>query len=188
MWRLLFIFSVVGIVISLTLRWWFGLRVLETQGRRPCKCDLNTWMPAPGDNALIHHSDEDAEEFGRQLRLKALAEWKERNPKAYASRESARQFGIVAPTLSGIIVTLAVIVAKIPIFGMLAVFASAISLSSVCGILAIAPELQAILASSSKVRKDRSFHRRDDEDAVIDCAIAHVWKNALPPLLQKLQK
>lgn len=188
MWRFLFLLSAVGIAIALILRWWFGLRVLASDGERPCKCDLNSWMPAPGDDAVIHRADGNADEFGRQLRLKALVEWKERSPKAYASRESSRRFGVAVPALSGIVAILAVVVAKIPIIGMLAVFAAALSLSAILGLLAIAPELQAILASGSKLRKDKSFPRRDDEDAVIHCAIAHAWKDSLPPLLQMLQK
>lgn len=188
MWRLLFLFSVVSIAAVLIARWWFGMRVIQTEGPRPCRCDLGIWMPAPEDSAVIHRAEGTAEEFGKQLRLKALAEWKERDPKASASHESSKRFGVAVPPLSGIVALMAMLVAKIPIIGAIAAFLAATSLSSVLGILSLAPELQAILIFSRKVRENKSFPRRDDEDAVIQCAIAHAWKEALPPVLRMLQK
>ncbi len=188
MWRLLFLFSAVSIAAVLIARWWFGMRVLLTEGARPCRCDLSRWMPAPEDSAVIHRAEETAEEFGKQLRQKALAEWKEFNPKAAASRESSQRFGMAVPPLSGIVALMAVIVAKIPIFGGLAVFLAATSLSAVLGLLSLAPELQAIMSAARKLRENKSFPNRDDEDAVIQCAIAHAWKESIPPILKMLQK
>ncbi|MEO8617405.1 MAG: hypothetical protein ABI600_19895 [Luteolibacter sp.] len=188
MWRFLFFFSALGIAVALVVRWWFGLRVLETEGQRQCRCDLSRWMPSPDDNAVIHRAEGSAAEFGKQLREKALAEWRERDPKASAVRESSKRFGQAVPPLSGIVAVLAVVVAKIPIFGALVVFIVAIAMAAVLGLLAIAPELQAIMVSAQKLRENKSFPRRDDEDAVIQCGMAHAWKESLPPLLQMLQK
>jgi len=188
MWRLLFLFSAISIAAVLIARWWFGLRVLLAEGPRPCRCDLGRWMPAPEDSAVIHRAEETAEEFGKQLRLKALAEWKEHNPKGAASRESSRRFGMAVPPLSGIVALMAVFVAKIPIFGGLAAFLAATSLAAVLGMLSLAPELQAIMAAARKLRENKSFPNRDDEDAVIQCAIAHAWKESIPPILQLIQK
>ena len=117
MWRLLFIFSAIPIVAALVVRWYFGLRILADEGNRPCRCDLATWMPLPEDSAVIHRAEESAAEFGRQLRLKALAEWREQDPKAAAARENSRRFGMAVPPLSGVIAVFAVLVAKIPIMG-----------------------------------------------------------------------
>jgi hypothetical protein len=188
MWKLLFMFAGVAVAASLIARWWFGIRVLANEGGRPCRCDLSKWLPSPGDEALIHRAEESAAEFGSQLRLKALAEWRERNPKAAASRESARRFGLAVPPLSGIVAIMAAIIAKIPVLGAIAVFMAATALAAMLGILSLAPELQAIMHSARKLRENKSFPRRDDEDAVIQCAMAHAWKETLPPILKILQK
>ncbi|MEO7100113.1 MAG: hypothetical protein ABI162_12180 [Luteolibacter sp.] len=188
MWRLLFFFSALGIAVSLVARWFFGIRVLLSEGVRPCRCDLSKWMPAPDDAAVIHRAEESAGEFGRQLRLKALATWREESPKSAASRESSRRFGLAVPPLSGVVALLAVFVARIPIFGALAVVLACTALAAVMGLLSIAPELQAITVAARKLRENKSFPRRDDEDAVIRCAMAHAWKETLPPVLQMFQK
>ncbi len=188
MWRLLLLFSALSIAVALISRWWFGLRILAQHGGRACRCDLENWMPSPDDSAVIHRAEEPAAEFGRQLRLKALAEWRERDPKAAAARESSRRFGMAVPPLSGVVAVLAVIVAKIPIMGAIAVFVAATALAAVLGLLSLAPELVAITAAAKKLRTARSFPRRDDEDAVIQCAAAHAWKETLPPILSLLQR
>lgn len=187
MWRVLFLFSAISIAIGLIARWWFGMRVLQNEGARGCQCDLAKWLPAPGDEATVHRSEGSATDFGAQLRAKALTAWRERDPKGFASRESSRRFGMAVPPLSGIVAILAVVVAKIPIFGALAVVAAATALATILGLLSIAPELQAITAEARNLRKEKGFPRRDDEDAVIQCAIAHAWKETLPPVLRVLQ-
>ena len=188
MWRLLFLFSILPIAAALIARWMFGLRVLAETGNRPCRCDLGTWMPAPDDTAVMHRAEESAAEFGRQLRLKALDEWRERDPKAAISRENTRRFGKAVPPLSGVIVIFAVLVAKIPIIGGISVLLAAIALASALGLLSLAPELSAIAVAAKKLREAKSFPRRDDEDAVIRCAVAHAWKETLPPILATLQR
>lgn len=188
MWRLVFFLSAIGIAISLIARWWFGLRILAEIGRRPCQCDLTKWMPAPDDAAIIHRADGTAEEFGRQLRLKAIADWKETAPKAAKSRENSRRFGQAVPPLSGIVAILAVLVAKLPMFGSIAIVVGATALASILGLLALFPELNAITTAAKKLREEKGFPNRDDEDAVIESALAHAWKESLPPVLQMIQK
>jgi hypothetical protein len=188
MWRLLILASILPITAALFSRWRFGLRVLAEIGDHPCRCDLDSWLPAPGDTAVIHRADESAAEFGRQLRLKALAEWREHDPKAAIARENSRRFGIAVPPFSGIVSLLAVIVAKIPIIGAITVVLAATALSSAVGLLALPPELKAIARTARKSREAKSFPRRDDEDAVIRCAVAYAWKEALPPILSSLQR
>lgn len=188
MWRLLFLFSAIPIVAALVVRWYFGLRILADEGKRPCRCDLGTWMPLPEDSAVIHRAEESASEFGRQLRLKALAEWREQDPKAATARENSRRFGMAVPPLSGVIAVFAVLVAKIPIMGGISCLLAATALASALGVLSLAPEIAAITRASQKLRAAKSFPRRDDEDAVIRCAVAHAWKETMPPILALLQR
>lgn len=188
MWRLVFLFSAIPIAAALLLRWWFGLRVLLGDGSRPCRCDLGTWMPAPDDKAAIHRAEESADVFGRQLREKTLDEWRKREPKAAISRENSKRFGMAVPPLSGIVAVLAVVVAKIPVIGAISLVLAATALAAVFGLLSLAPELTAITQAARKLREAKSFPRRDDEDAVIRCAVAHAWKETLPPILAKFQR
>lgn len=188
MWRILFLASALPIAAALFTRWMFGLRVLEAIGKHPCRCNLDHWLPAPGDTSLVHRAEESAAEFGRQLRAKALAEWREREPKAAIARENSRRFGIAVPPFSGIVSLLAVIVAKIPIIGAITSVLAATALSSAVGLLALPPELKAIALTARKAREAKIFPHRDDEDAVVRCAVAHAWKEALPPFLALLQR
>ncbi len=188
MWRLLFLFSILPIAAALIARWWFGLRVLAECGGRECRCNLEKWTPSPDDSSTIHRAEASADEFGRQLRLKALAEWRERDPKAEAARESSRRFGMAVPPLSGIVAVLAVMVAKIPIIGAISLLLAATALATVLGLLSLAPELLAITVAAKRLRDTRSFPRREDEDDVVRCAIAHAWKETLPPVLSMLQR
>jgi hypothetical protein len=188
MWRLLFLISALPIAAALIIRWWFGMRVLADDGKRPCRCDLGNWMPLADDTAVIHRAEETAAEFGRQLRLKALVEWKEQDSKAATARENSKRFGMAVPPLSGIIAVFAVLVAKIPIMGAISVVLAATALASALGMLSLAPELAAIARAAKQLREAKSFPRRDDEEAVIRCAVAHAWKETLPPMLALLQR
>ncbi|MEI8038488.1 MAG: hypothetical protein WCJ14_08865 [Verrucomicrobiota bacterium] len=186
MLRLLLLFSLIPLALALAARWWFGERVLAGDGSRLCRCDLGGWLPPPGDTAMVHRAEESAGEFGRQLRLKALAEWRQRDPKATASRDKSQRFGAAVPPLSGVVAVLAVIVGKIPVLGAIAILLGATALAAVTGLLALAPELAAIVRTARQVREQHQFPRRDDEDAVIRCAMAHAWNAALPPILRWL--
>lgn len=188
MWRLLLLFSALPLAAALIARWWFGMRVLADDGKRACRCDLGKWLPPPEDSAVIHRAEESAGEFGRQLRLKALAEWREQDPKAAAAREGSRRFGLAVPPLAGIVAVFAIITAKIPVMGGVAVLLAATALAAALGILSLAPELAAITRAAKKLRESRGFPRRDDEDAVIRSAAAHAWKEALPPVLSLIQR
>lgn len=188
MWKLLFLFSTIPIVASLAARWWFGLRVLTQYGGRPCKCDLARWNPPAAEGEVIQREEQSAYEFGRQLRLKALEEWKEVDPRGAASRASSKRFGMAVPPLSGIVAIMAVVVAKIPLFGAISCALAATSLAAVLGILSLAPELAAINRLMRKFRESRCFPRSDDEEAAIRCAIAHAWKESLPPAIAMFQR
>ena len=188
MFRLILFISVLPLAIAHLARWWFGARVLATDGMRPCRCDLDRWLPAPGDTAVIHRAENSAGEFGRQLRVKALAEWHAQDPKAAASRENTRRFGVAVPPLSGIVAVFAVLVGKIPVVGAIAILLGATALAAVLGLLTLAPELRAIARAARKTREAKIFPNRDEEDAVIRCAIGHAWDSSLPPILRWLHK
>ena len=187
MLRLLLLLFLLPIIIALVARWWFGLRVLSADGMRPCRCDLTNWLPAPGDVSLVHRAEESAAEFGRQLRLKALAEWHEQDPKAASSREQTRRFGMAVPPLSAIVAVLAVLVGKVPVAGAIIILLGAAALSAMLGLLSLPSELCAIARAADKVRKAKNFPRNDEQDSVVRCAVAHAWDCALPPILRWFQ-
>ena len=188
MYRLLLIISLIPIVIALVARWWFGLRVLATVGARACRCDLARWMPAPGDDAAIHRAENSAAEFGRELRLKALAEWHAREPKAAKARENALRFGMAVPPLSGIIAVMGMLVGRIPPVGAIAILTGATALAAAFSLLSLPAELRAIANSARGMRENKSFPAEADGLTVIECAMAHAWEAALPPVLRWLQR
>jgi hypothetical protein len=188
MFKIVIIICLVPIAIALAARWWFGMRVLFVDGGRACRCDLKRWLPSPGDEAVVHRADNTARDFGRELRLKALAEWREQNPKAAASREKTRRFGLAVPPLSGLVAVFAVLVGKIPVMGAIAILVGATAIAALMGILTLPPELAAINRAARKAREEKNFPNRDDEDAVIRCASAHAWDAALPPILRWMQR
>lgn len=188
MFRVILFLSLFPIAAALAARWWFGVRILLDAGKRQCRCDLGKWLPAPGDEALLHRAEESAAEFGRQLRLKALAEWTERDPKAAASREGTRRFGMAVPPLSAVVAVFAVLVGKIPIIGAIAILLGATALSALLGLLTLPPELSAISRAARQLREKKGFPDRDDESAVIRAANAHAWNLALPPILRWMHR
>lgn len=188
LFRFLLILSLVPIAIALAARWWYGVRVLANEDSSPCRCDLKAWLPPPGDDSLVHSADGTAGEFGRQLRLKALAEWREENPVAARSRENSLRFGLAVPPISAIIAIFAVVVAKIPVIGLFAVPSVATAISAIFGLMSLPAELAAIARYAGKTRGIQSFPDRDHEDSVIRCAIAHAWDLTLPPVLRWIHK
>lgn len=188
MYRLILLLSLLPIGIALVARWWFGLRVLADEGKQTCRCDLGRWMPAPGDTAVTHRAEKSAAEFGRELRLKALADWREQDPKAAAAREGTRRFGRAVPPLSAMIAVFALVVGKVPLAGALAIFTGACAMAAALGLLSLPPELQAIARAAARTRDGKGFPARDDEENVIRCAIAHAWDEAVPPVLRWLKR
>jgi hypothetical protein len=188
MYRIILILSLLPIILALVARWWFGLRLLATQGSRTCRCDLTRWLPPPGDGAAVHRAENTAAEFGRELRLKALAEWHARDPKAAAAREGTRRFGMAVPPLTAMVAMMAVLVGRVPIVGAIAILLAATALAAVFSLLTLAPELRAIAHSARQMRKNRIFPDETDETSVIQCAIAEAWQAAAPPMLRLLQR
>jgi hypothetical protein len=186
--RLLLFLSLLPIAIALLARWWFGVRVLAGEGGHPCRCDLARWLPAPGDDSLVHRAEQSAGEFGRQLRLKALAQWHEQNPQAAKARENTRRFGTAVPPLSGIVAVFAVLAAKIPVLGAIAILLGATALATVMGLLSLPSELAAIARSARNARAGKIFPNHEVEDDVIRCAAALAWEASLPPILRWTQR
>ena len=187
MWRLLMIFSILPIGAALLLRWWFGTRVLTALGGRPCRCDQARWDHALGDSPLMPASqDAPAGEYGYRLRLAALAQWQRDDRKRAAAREASRRFGWAVPPFSAMVAVFALILAKIPPQGAITIFIAATALATAFGLLTLGEELRAISRAARALREARAFIRSDDEDAVIQAAVARAWCEALPRVLQML--
>lgn len=187
MFRLLLLLSLLPIAAALIVRWWCGLRVLATDGKLTCRCDLAQWMPPAGDAAVVHRAEKSAAEFGHELRIKALAEWHDEDPKAAAAREGTRRFGKAVPPLSMMIAVFALLVGKVPFAGALAIVVAAIAITAVLGLLSLPIELQAIARAANRIKKQGSFPSRDDEETVIRCAIAHAWSDSPPAIFRWFQ-
>lgn len=181
--------SLLPLVAALVARWWFGLRVLAVEGGRACRCERDRWLPlASGESVIAETVTATAAELGAQLRRMALDEWRTRDPKAAGSREGGRRFGMAVPPLAAMVAVMAVIVAKIPALGGIAAVLAATAIACVLGLLSLPPELRAIMITSKRIRDSRSFTKRDEEDAVISCAMALAWKESLPPVLGLIQR
>ncbi len=188
MFRFLIILAIVPIILGLGARWWFGIRILSSSAKRQCRCDLEKWNKAFGDKNLPVEKENNATFYARLLRKAALEDWKTSNPKAAASREGARRFGMAVPPLAAMVAILGMIVGRIPFTGVLAIFLTAIAFSVIVTFLSIAPELKAILTTSRRLRATGVFYRRDDEDAVIEATTALAWKESAPPVFNLIQR
>jgi len=167
---------------ALLLRGWFGKRGFVQFGVRTCEANPERWKSWAGE-PLPKNSD--AETLGRELRRVALKRWSTRDPKAARAREAARRFGFAVPPLTIVTLVFAVMLAKLPLFGALAIGLGAIALSAAMGLLSIGAELRAVAHAAGELRGLRIFRRVDDEEAVIACAQAAVWMAALPLILGK---
>lgn len=185
MWRTLLTVSLVPIILVIVVRWWFALRVLAADGRRLCRCDLTRWQPASSDAG---RSDLTAAKFGLDLRETALADWKAADPKGFASRQNTHRFALAAPPLSGIVAIFAVVVGKIPVAGALSIPLAFTALAAVFAVLGLPAELAAIQRTIRRIKDERWFPDRDDEEAVCRAAHAWAWEHSMPPILRWLQK
>jgi hypothetical protein len=181
-WRLLFFCSALMLAAALLLRGWFGKRGLIQFGGQTCQPDSERWQSWSGESLP---EKRDAGSLGQELRRLALQRWSDLDPKAARSREAARRFGLAVPPLTIVVLVFAVMLAKLPLFGALAIALGAIALSAAVGLLSIGLELRAVAHATGEMRCLRIFRRADDEEAVIACAQAAVWMNALPPILGK---
>jgi len=186
MWRFIFLISILPIVAAIVARWYFGLRVLRVEGRRPCTIDPIRWEVYLGKYLPMETGEAPAQEFGKLLRLQALADWTLRDRKRAASRESAKKFGLAVPPFALVIAVFALLVAKIPFLGALAILFASTALSAAFGLLTLGSELRAIAITTRRLRESRAFVRKDDEDAVASCAVAHAWAESIPPILRIL--
>lgn len=137
-------------------------------------------LPASSSGDLITYAD--------LFRKTALADWRVRDKKTAISREGTRRFGMAVPPLTAMIVILGIMVGRITPTYAIAIFLLAAAFSAIIAYLSIAPEIQALLITSRRLRSSGIFHRRDDEDAVIEAAIALTWKEAAPPIFNLIQR
>lgn len=186
--RLLILISVVPILITFGLRWWLGIRILKSNAENQYRCDLDNWKEAFGENHLPASPSCDLVILADLFRKIALAEWRLNEPKAAASREGTHRFSMAVPPLAAMVVILGVIVGRIPPAYGIAGFLLATALTAVFSYLNIAPEINAILTSAKRLRSSGIFHRRDDEDAVVQAAVAISWKEAAPPIFNLIQR
>ena len=188
MFRLLILLAALPIIAGFIARWYFGMRIISGSGRRQCRCDIERWNATFGQENLPVAKEADAAVYADLLRKCALEDWKTRDPKAAASREGARRFGMAVPPFSALIAVLAIIVGKIPVVGAIAIFLLAIAAAVFISYISITPELRALLTTARRLRDAGIFYRRDDEDAVIENLTALAWKEAAPPIFNLIQR
>lgn len=183
MWQLLILLSSLPIAAVVLLRAWFGLRVLKTSGVRQVDADPGRWLQSIGTEA----PPVTAATAGQALRQAALDHWRASDPGQVKAWESARRFGFAVPPLAVVIALLGIIATRIqPMLGIAAVCVC-VALSVVFNLLHLGAEIRAIAATATRLRETRAFRRSDDEDAVISCATAHAWCEAVPPILRWLR-
>jgi len=187
MWRIFIFLSILPPVLAMVLRWWYGTRVLATQGPRLCRADLAKWIPEPDDGAVARRSDETAHVTGFFLWQYALREWAKHDPKAAAARDKSKRLSVILPPFMVLIVAFALVVGKIPILGAFALVFGSIAVSALLSYLTLGPELREVASAANRLRKSGAFRLRDDENAVVECAMAHAWHQSLPPVLRWLQ-
>jgi len=115
-----------------------------------------------------------------------MVRWQQEDRIAARSREAAKRFGLAVPPLTLVILVFAVVLAKLPLFGALAIGLGMTALAVLAGLLSIGAELQAVARFAREVRGRHVFARLEDERAVIACAEATVWLETLPPILRWL--
>ncbi len=186
--RLLILLAALPIIITLVMRWWFGIRFLKSSAKSKCTCDLEKWKQTFGDEHLPASSSGNLITYADLIRKTALADWRVRDKKAAIAREGTRRFGMAVPPFTAMIVILGMVVGRVtPSYG-IAIFLLATAFSAVIAYLSIAPEINAILTTARQLRTSKTFHRRDDEDAVIQAAVALAWKEAAPAIFNLLQR
>ncbi len=174
-------------LLAMAARWWFGTRVLATDGPRTCRAALDRWLPEPERPEAARRADETAHVIGFHLWRHAQREWQQTDAQGAKARSRARRFGIIAPPFSVVIATFALIVGKMHLLGAFAMVIAAIALAALCSTLTLAGELRAVANTANRLRKARTFTNQDDEQAVVRCAMAHAWHQSLPPVLRWLQ-
>jgi len=187
MWRLLIFLSVIPPVLVMAMRWWFGTRVLATLGPRMCRADLEKWLPEPEESTVARRSDETAHVIGFHLWQYALREWARRDPKAAMARQKSKRLGMILPPFMIVIIAFALVVGKINILAAFALVFASVALAALVSYITLGQELKEVAQAGNRLRQSGAFRLRDDEDAVVECAMAHAWHQALPPVLRWLQ-
>lgn len=182
--RIVFLISVLALVAAVFAQRWFGRRVHVNHRSRQCKADVGRWRELFGEASVVPEGEVSAVDLGKALRTAALESWRNEDPGSCKGRDASRRFGVAVPPLTILVVVFAVVMVRIQMFPALAIILAATALACGFGLLSIGSELRAVARAARKVRERRVFTRSDDEDAVIDCAAAEVWVQALPPIMR----
>lgn len=183
LWKILLFASLLPIAAGLVLRWWFGLRVLMSEGRKPVAADPDRWRSVVGETA----AEGTAASMGKALRETAFRQWREQEPKAALARGRTHRFGMAVPPLAIMVAVMGILVGRLPPLAGIAAVVAATALAVAFGLLSLGTELRAIAVAARQLRASRAFRRVDDEVNVIGCAIAHAWSETVPPVLRWLQ-
>ncbi|TAG11739.1 MAG: hypothetical protein EAZ42_00040 [Verrucomicrobia bacterium] len=186
--KLILLASLLILIAAFLLRWWYGRRVLAIWGNHPCRCNLQKWLPPADDTRTVHRAEGTAGEFARELHGKAITDWKKDRSRASKGRENARRFTNLIPPLCMALAVLIVFTGRMPIMGVIAVGAAMTALGLFMSILSLPSELQAIRQEINTLREQKCFPNREDESAIIRCAMAYPWLDLLPAWLKWISR
>ncbi|MES2996155.1 MAG: hypothetical protein V4733_05025 [Verrucomicrobiota bacterium] len=185
MFRLVLILSIAPILAALAARWWFGLRVLATEGQEICRINPAKWPEIPGH---VLPEKATAEVLGKLLHDQALAGWRTEYPAAAASRENSLRFGMAVPPFAAIIAIFTVLIGKTKPIAAIGIFIGSIAVSTLIGLLSLPAELSAITRTAARLRTLGALTPSCEADAVVRCALATAWLRSLPRVLAFLQR
>ena len=117
----------------------------------------------------------------------ALREWKARDAKAAKARAKAKAFATAVTPCTVVCVAFALVVGKVPVVGAFALVIASLAAAAVFSYLSLGAEWREVARAANRLREGRAFRSRADEEAVIACARAHAWHQALPLVLRWLQ-
>lgn len=145
-------------------------------------------LPAKDSNQSCVCSDEaPALLFARQLHALALRDWQQSDPRGYRARSANQRFITAVPPLALMVAVLASLAARIPWLHSMAAVVTSIALVTVFSFLSLSGELAAVNRTIRRIRDLQAFPHPDDESAIIRCARALAWDQALPAVLKLLR-
>lgn len=179
--KLILIASLLVLLACLAVHAWCATRVLTVWAVRSCRCRLDSWKPPHLDgSASVVSNEAPALWFARQLHALALDEWQQSDPAAWRVRKSRLRFTAVVPVLALMVALMASLAARISWWHSLTAVLAMTALVTAFSFLSMPGELAALNRTIRRVRQQRAFPNPDDEAAVIRCARALAWDEALP--------
>ncbi len=185
-WQLVILVSCLPVALVVLLRLWFGARVLKSKSHLEIQPDSGKWRRAIGSGEETPATPATAGEAGLALRKAALDEWRRRDAAQAKAWQSARYFGMAVPPLAVVIVILGMVATRVPFKMGAALVCLLLALAVVFNLLHLGAEIRSIARAAASLRKTGAFRRLAEEEAVISCATAHAWNQAVPPILRWL--